>query len=201
METKRFKWMAVLLLLVSPTVFAAFPIASAGTEGQKVVVGQTGEIVATYQGNSAWNNNTLFLMLDAFGNPGDDGNLANDLMIFNNKDSAVGTAVSLGTFNAGTELMFRLNTVLWSDPRNIRNFYTGEASRNADNHTHARVEADWKPGETLVSFEDLYGGLYNYNDMSFSFTNTFAAPVPEESTLVLSLAGLSLIGWMRRRKK
>lgn len=198
----------MLVMLIAPAAFARldsddynFPVAEEGTEGQRVLAEKTGEIVATYRGNSAWNNNTLYLMLDAFGKPGDDGNYANDMLLFNNKTDRVGTSLSLGKFDAGTELIFRLHTVYWENASKVNEFFTGEAGRNADGYEHARVESDWKKDETLVSFEDLYGGLFDYNDMSFSFTNTIAAPVPEESTLILGLAGLGLMGWMNRRKK
>ena len=70
------------------TVANAFPIASSG-EGASVLVGGTSDIVATYQGNSASFSNDLYLMWDgAAGKPGDDGNLSNDVFIFNNHSSA-----------------------------------------------------------------------------------------------------------------
>lgn len=76
---------AVVLL---PTVVAAqFPIAQPGTEGFELIVQSTDPVVATYQGNTATFSNDLYLMLDESGNPGDDGNPANDLFIFNNHTS------------------------------------------------------------------------------------------------------------------
>jgi hypothetical protein len=39
----------------------------------------------------------------------------------------------------------------------------------------ASVEGNWQPNTTLVSFEDLYdpsGRSSNFNDLSFSFSNT-----------------------------
>ena len=82
-------------------------------------------------------------------------------------------------------------------------FYTGPASRNPDSHTHARVQADWLPGTTLVSFEDLYTGPFNFNDLSFSFTNTTSGPVsvPEPNPLVLMLAGIGIVGLMARSRR
>jgi hypothetical protein len=178
-----------------------FPIAAAGTEGLHITVAHTGTVVATFQGNSAWNNNTLFLMLDANGKPGADKNLSNDLAIFNNKVTPVGTSVRLGTFQAGTELVFRLQTVAWQDGRSTLEFYSGDASRNPDAVTHARVQTNWRQGTTLVSFEDLYRGPFNYNDMSFSFTNTVAAPVPEAPPAVLMTLGLGAVAPFLRRRR
>src|SRR2546426_488679 len=145
----------------------AFPIAAPGTEGFSVIVGSSADIVATYQGNSAAFSNDLYLERDSSGNPGFDGNQANDLFIFNNHASAVGSTLDLGSFAPGTELIFRLHV-----NNTGNNFYTGPASRNPDDHTHARVQDSWMPSETLVSFEDLFNGPFEYNDLSFSFRNT-----------------------------
>ncbi len=131
------------------------------------------------------------------GQPGDDGNPANELFIFNNHVSPVGNTLNLGSLAVGTELEFRLFVTNTGN-----NFYTGPATRNSDNHTHARVQADWLPGTTLVSFEDLLNGPFEYNDLSFSFTNTSSTPggpaaAPEPMSLVL--LGTGLAGLMIRR--
>lgn len=172
---------AAALTLLALTA-QAFPIAEPGTEGFVVVVGSTGPVVATYQGNSASFSNNLFL---------------GSTFIFNNHITPVGTTFLLGSFAAGTELIFRL------DVTNTGNqFFTGPASRNPDQHEHARVQGDWMPGETLVSFEDLFGGPFNYNDLSFSFTNTVSLPaVPEPETYALLLVGLSVLGAVARRRR
>ncbi|RCU51088.1 MULTISPECIES: PEP-CTERM sorting domain-containing protein [Corallincola] len=188
-------------LLIATALFAAsslqnafaFPIADTG-DGLKVIVGETGSVVATYLGNSADYSNDLYLMLDDFGNPGDDGDLSNDMFIFNNHTSPVNSTVDLGIFNAGAELIFRL----FVNDTGF-NYFTGPEDRNPDNRFHARVEQDWQPDETLVSFEDLYGGPFDFNDLSFAFTNT-RTEVPAPATL--ALVGLGLLGFAgaRRRK-
>ena len=161
------------LLLAFTTCGAAlaFPIAPPGTEGLKVIVTSGNPIVATYQGNSAAYSNDLYLMLDAAGNPGDDGNPANDRFIFNNHASKPGSTADLGSFVTGTELIFRLHV---NDTGN--DFFTGPGSRNPDSQPHARAQSDWQPNESLVSFEDLLNGPFEYNDLSFSFTNTVGLP-------------------------
>lgn len=166
----------------------AFPIAAAGTEGFKVFVANSSDIIATYQGNSAAYSNDLYLVL-----PGP------DVFIFNNHASAVGSTVNLGSFAIGTELEFRLHVNNTGD-----DFYSGPASRNPDGHTHARVQDNWASGTTLVSFEDLLNGPFDYNDLSFSFTNTQGAqnaPDGLSTGLGLSFVSAVMIGLVRLRRR
>lgn len=180
---------AVVALALSVSA-CAFPIANSG-DGFIVVVDSTGDIIATYEGNSAGYSNDLYLVSstsDPITGPA----------IFNNHASPVGSTANLGSFALGTELLFRLRV---NDTSN--SFYTGPASRNPDNAIHARVQQAWKPDTTLVSFEDLYGGPFNYNDLSFSFKGTAAQTansVPEPASLMLLGIGLVGLTSLRRRK-
>lgn len=163
------------------------PIASAGTEGLKAIVATTGDVQATYLGSGAGYNDSLFL---------------NGQLIFNNKTTLIGTVFDLGYFLAGSELGFLLAV---SDTH--MGYFTGAASKNADKHTHARVQTDWmNPGTTLVSFEDLWGGAFNFNDLSFSFASKspsaslLAFQVPEPGSLALVFTGLICAVIARRRR-
>jgi hypothetical protein len=176
------RWLArstcAVALACSAAMALAQPIAAPGTEGLKVVVGTDGEVVATYLGSTASYNNDLFLGATA---------------LFNNQSTPVGTTVNLGSFTAGTELVFRLQVNNSGD-----SFFSGPGTRNADGKPHARAQADYLvAGTTLVSFEDLYDGPFDFNDTSFSFSNT--AAVPEPATLALLLAGGAALALRRRR--
>jgi hypothetical protein len=182
-------------LTVAPVVLAsglsfAHPIAAPGTEGFAVVVSNTNDVIATYLGTTASYTDLLFL----------DSPVNGLGQIFNNQASPVNSTVNLGSFAAGTELVFRLEVTNTGD-----NFYSGLASRNSDGLAHARAQSNWAPNTTLVSFEDLWGdpeGASGFNDLSFSFTNVQSTnPVPEPETYAMLLAGLGLLGFVARRRK
>jgi hypothetical protein len=178
----------------------AFPIAASGTEGNLVLAGSN-PVTATYEGNSASYSNDLYLERDALGNPAMDGIFSNDLFLFNNHANSPGNTAAVGTFTAGTELIFRLHV------NNTGNdFYSGPGTRNADGLPHARVQDSWAPNTTLVSFEDLLGtpeGASGFNDLSFSFQNTRGVSgVPDGgATAGLLLVGLGAMGALRRKFK
>jgi hypothetical protein len=161
----------------------AGPVAAVGTEGLSLIA-TGGEVWATYQGSTAGFNNVLFLE----GRPE---------LLFNNRTTADGTEVSLGSFAAGTELVFRMNVNLGST-----NYYTGPGQRNDDGLPHARAQAEWAPGVTLVSFEDLGGlpeGANGYADLSFSLRGVSVSAVPEPTGLVLAVAGMMAAVGLRRK--
>ena len=91
--------------------------------------------------------------------------------------------------------MFRLHVNTTGD-----DFFTGPASSNPDGEFHARVQDNWLPDTTAVSFEDRYNSFdRNFNDLSSSFSNTIAAAIPEPESYAMLLVGLGVIGAIARR--
>ncbi|MDM5176919.1 PEP-CTERM sorting domain-containing protein [Massilia sp. DJPM01] len=184
-----------LTALLAPGAAFAIPIASPGTEGLAVLAANAGAIVATYQGSSANYANDLYLFTD-------DGIDNNDVFMFSNRSTPPGGIFNLGRFVAGSELMFRLHVNTTG-----RDFYSGSASRNPDRRPHARVQQDWMPGSALVSFEDLRGGPYQFNDLSFSLSNaattvpTIPVPVPVPEPASLGLIGIGVAGLLIARRR
>jgi len=164
--------------------------AAAAIIGGSVIVQNTGEVIATYRGNSAQYSNDLYL-------ESPDGPFRTSF-IFNNKTSPLGLSVNLGSFTAGTELVFHLHVNNTGD-----DWYSGPASRNDDGHAHTRITDGWSPTESLVEFEDLRDtpeGTNGFNDLSFSFSNT-GSVVPEPETYALFAAGIVMLLGMQRSRR
>lgn len=179
----------------------AVSVAPPGTESSLILVQSEGAVMATYEGSDASYSNDIYLMLDALGKPGNDGNPANDRFIFNNHSASAGESVNLGTFSSGTDLSFRLhvNTTGFD-------YFTGVPSNNPDGMHHARAAGNELTNTTLLSFEDLHGGGdNNFSDMSISLSNTLTAAIPasipEPETYAMLLAGLGMVGAITRRRR
>jgi hypothetical protein len=177
---------ALTLAMAMAGVAQAADIAAIGTEGFSLIA-NGGEVLAAYEGNAGGYTALVYL-----------GNSSTEL--FNNHATTPGTVVSLGSFAAGTELVFRMHVNDTGD-----DFYTGPAARNVDLFPHARAQAEWKPGIALVSFEDLRGipeGVNAYNDLSFSLKGVTVSAVPEPTGMALALVGtLAVVGRSVKRSK
>jgi len=192
-----------LTILAMPALAAttfAFPFVPMDLSAPTAIVTNSDRMTLTYEGTAATYSNDLYLMLDSSGRIADDGVLSNDLLVFNNHSSTVGSTFDFENVTPGSEMLFRLfvhNTDY--------NFYSGPRTRNIDRRVHAMFQSEWKPGYSLVSFEDLYGtpqyGL-GYNDLSFSFRNTRTGDIPEPHTASLLLVGMAgMIAFVKRKAR
>jgi hypothetical protein len=119
-----------------------------------------------------------------------------------NHSTANGTTYDLGTFAAGTEIVFGLYV-----DSTLNTFYDGPASRNFDGVVHAYMVNNYEglANTTYVGFEDLLGSIadYNYVDEVYAFTGASAAPAPDASSTIpllgMGLAALACFG--RRLRK
>lgn len=134
---------------------------------EQTLIATGGNVIVTFVSNGAGFTSELFL----------DGPLGEELgALFNNVTTDVGTSIDLGSFDAGTELIFTLLVRQTGDV-----FYTGFGERNADGVGHAAVESGG--GQVLVGFEDLFGGGdFDYDDLVFAFTSVVFTEAPGTGT-------------------
>jgi hypothetical protein len=183
-----------LSLLLFPAAATAYPpnIGPFVFIKTNVLVQTTGEVKATFLGFSAAYSDDLYLETptNALG------------IIFNNQSTPVGTEVSLGTFTAGTELIFRIHVNNTGD-----DFFSGPRSLNPDGGAHANVidSIDFYTRSTsYVGFEDLFGAGDDFDDLKISLTNTttnyfLVAPLP--GTILLVSTGMGLMALLKRQRK
>lgn len=162
------------------------PILDEPILGGRLLVATDGEVKAKFLGSDAGYINTLFLN-------------GSNAPLFN-KFSPLNSETSLGTFTAGTELVFRLD--VWNTGWS---FFTGDAGLNPDGLAHALAVTTFNQVDgyiTTVGFEDLFdGGDLDFNDFKFSLTNVIDPPgVPVPPVATLLLIGLAGIGYQRRKR-
>jgi hypothetical protein len=183
--TRAFPGSAGLVLLLAGLLTMCVRDASAGLiepldlSGISLVA-TGGEVTAFFAGSLAGFDSTLSLNSPCC-----------SIEIFPNHATPVGTSISLGTFAAGTPLIFREHVVTTGD-----NWFTGPASSNVDDVVHAGIgswvaDASIPVNGTYVGFEDLFGGGdRDYNDLSFVLTSVRPQAVSEAPTVLLILVGL-----------
>jgi hypothetical protein len=158
----------------------------------------TGTITAYFDGSGASYDEEVGMLVNG---------VPTGIIGLDDHTTPVGTALVLGSVNAGDTLtffdvVFTIGETWYSDP-----------SMNADggNHVYSTSAAanqvySGAPAGTYVGFEDLdfrTGSDYNYFDDTFTFTNTATVThggVPEPATWSLMLLGLGGLGGVLRRK-
>jgi hypothetical protein len=155
------------------------------------------DVWVKFYGADAGYTNSLFYLCTA----------SCDQFLFQNNNTAItqpGQEVKLnGTFAAGQEVIFRLFVQTTGD-----NWYSGAASRNADNYAHFATQmfndvTSLATYTVLGGFEDLRGGGdQDRNDLMFEISGVSAVTAtPEPATLSLLATGLLGIGGMAYRRR
>jgi len=163
--------------------------------GGRFFVANDGDVTAKFLGSDASYFNTLYLSSPVNGDP---------IFIFDRSYSdpdsiSLGSLLGLGSFDAGTELVFSLYV-----ENTDKTFFTGNGSNNPDGLAHALAVTSLTGEDylTKVGFEDLYGGGdKDYNDFRFSLTNVIDPVVPEPRLLLLLSCGLFILTLFSRRRK
>ena len=179
--------LALSLITLSSTALAAQPRPYDLTPSTaKLFTATAGEVILTFLSKTAAFSSNLYLQ----GTPD---------AVLNNQTANPGAQYSLGSFQAGTELAFTMfvNNTGFA-------YYTGDAGRNPDSFMHAAY--DITSNQTLnIGFEDIFnGGDRDYDDLVFSLSNVSVgptlSPVPEPETFGMLALGLTLLGFVARRK-
>jgi hypothetical protein len=170
------------------------PYSPAGTQNTEVytfTAKYTGDVVGYFAGSTANYQNDMSLLVNGIASGGHG---------LNNQTSVYGQAFNFGSVTAGDVLVFVLTNIL---PGGIGPWYS-QTNLNSDlvNHVYSAAYAgDSLIGAgTYVAFEDLNnGGNFNYDDISFVFSNV-NTQIPEPTSIALLGAGILAMAIRRRRK-
>lgn len=197
-DTTRIAAAATLALASLGAHAGPIPYPSAGTQNPVLytfTASSTGSIGAYFfSGGGASYTNELTMLVNG---------VATGIQGLNNHTSAYGSFLDLGAVTAGDVIVFKMVNL---SPGTVGPWYS-DKSMNSDgvNHVYSTDFAGDStiPGGTYVAFEDLRGGGdFNYNDLSFVFTNvSTSTSVPTPSPLTLLLAAGAAAALLRRKTR
>jgi len=165
----------------------------------------TGDVIAYFAGSSASFENTLGLQING---------VSTGIFGLDNLTSHVGDSVNLGFAHAGDSLTFVMHNIkpgigdLFSDPA-LNGPYDGRTVGSqhiySTRYTATSPIFGSIPVGVFVGFEDLpfKDSNFNYDDLTFVFTNVVVAETPVPAALPLFASGLGalgLLGWRRKRR-
>ena len=172
------------------------------SEAESLLVAGGGDVTVTITADSSSAADTDVLSLYAVNPSSGIVTLVNPLTtpLVNNQTTPVGTKVDLGSFVAGSELIFQVY-----NQSTKTTFYSGsDSSLNPDGYTHFDVQSS-SGDSTTVGVEDLaayQNSDFDYNDVVYTFTGVSSSTVPEASTtLPLFGIGLGVLALFARRIK
>ncbi|MES2579507.1 MAG: DUF4114 domain-containing protein [Pseudomonadota bacterium] len=173
-------------LMLTSTLVSAVESQNLIPTSNSLYVATAGEVFVTFLSKTAAYSNDLFLV-------------GSSDLILNNQTAEIGSTYSLGSFQAGTELIFKIAINGLTDV-----FYNGAANRNFDEIEHTTYQQ--QGNLIIVGFEDIaFGGDRDYDDLVFSVSNVSVGnpvtPVPEPEMAGMLMVGLGLLGFAKRRKK
>lgn len=172
-------------LMFTSTLVSAVESQNLVPTSDSLYVASAGEVFVTFLSKDASFSNDLFLN-------------GSSSAILNNQTATAGSTYSLGSFEAGAELIFKIIV------NGGNTFFSGLASRNFDGIAHTTYAL--QGNSVIVGFEDLaFSGDKDYNDLIFSVSNISVGspviPVPEPEMAGMLIAGLGLLGFAKRRKQ
>ena len=170
MRTKSMMGMSLVLAMTTPAVYA--DTSESDAINTTVVVSETEVVDAILQSAAEESNKLESSSLDEFSKSEGDSNLAKDIQTA----SAESQKENSSSHNEDQNKF-----------ENEAEKSNKEADSNSESDTKNQVEGDWKPEETLVKLKDVSDDRYDSEGHDYSSGGSIAAPVPEESTLVLSM--------------